>query len=933
MDPRDSSRLQDRIQEASSADKSAKSNSNEPESTCSMLPRNFKYDGKRGNPSSERSSEPIHLKSFYCSKEYRGFQTSDQPKISESFHPIRAFQDGIHPACETFDKQIKFYDYSRSQRCILHGTNLPPTSEISPLSVGGNFVRVSGPTFRPYNGTSGIHQTDETSGSPSETEVHESCDLLRRSVTDITVNGGMPPSERLYPEIVQSARIGSKHGKVPTCSIPKSKILRSHDRFNNHDPQSSSRQNPQYSVHVQTDNWETSTESRHSSKSTGKDDSYIRECSFRPPLLQGAPIRPDQICTRGSNIPESDQSFSSQHPRTGVVGRMLRPVQRETGPTSMSSASHMDRCIHPRLGGPLLTRSNRGQVDAGRAETPHQLPRVTGSVSSSSEFCTKHERLSYHHSPRQYNRLSLYQTQRGDSHRQSVELSSSTLEVVPEEEYHAVSIPHSRQREHHCRPSLQSLPGQNRVEAEPCTVQETVQEPQFSADHRPFRIQDECSTDSLRGLETRSGGIDSQRLFNSLDERTKLCVSALLSIGPSLAQSDDGQCNNANYSPYMDNPILVSHAFANGNHSPSLVADVDRSSNSTPLRPTTPADPVSTPGGVDCLRRHYESEGFSKDLIEVMLSSCRQSTHRQYESAWKHWSSWCGERSLNPISAPLKEVLEFLVFCEQKGLSYRTLGVYRSAIALYHEPVDDISLGKSLHISRLMKGFFNRNPPKPRYSCTWEVEPVLKFLKQMPSWKALSLKMLTLKVVLLLALVSAKRVSSLVHVDLKTLVVSNNFIKFIPSSLLKQSRPNYTLKSVVIEAFEDKQLCPVQAISTYLKKTKGIRGSETQLLISHLKPHNKVTSSTVSRWIIQMMKIAGVNTEMFKAHSTRGAATSASHKLGVSMRDIQETAGWKSDSTFSRFYHKPTADSVVARTLLGAASKSHSDSKPKEGVV
>ena len=91
-----------------------------------------------------------------------------------------------------------------------------------------------------------------------------------------------------------------------------------------------------------------------------------------------------------------------------------------------------------------------------------------------------------------------------------------------------------------------------------------------------------------------------------------------------------------------------------------------------------------------------------------MLDSCRGSIHKQYQSAWKAWDSWCHEQLLNPLSAPVKEVLEFLVNCERKGLSYRTLGVYRSVFTV------SVGLHVCESVIQIMKGFFNRNPPKLR---------------------------------------------------------------------------------------------------------------------------------------------------------------------------------------------------------------------------
>ena len=59
----------------------------------------------------------------------------------------------------------------------------------------------------------------------------------------------------------------------------------------------------------------------------------------------------------------------------------------------------------------------------------------------------------------------------------------------------------------------------------------------------------------------------------------------------------------------------------------------------------------------------------------------------------------------------------------------------------------------------------------------------------------LSLKKLTLKVVLILALVTAGRVSSLVHIDTPNLsIVPGTMMRFLPSKLLKQRIPNFPLK-------------------------------------------------------------------------------------------------------------------------------------------
>ena len=85
-----------------------------------------------------------------------------------------------------------------------------------------------------------------------------------------------------------------------------------------------------------------------------------------------------------------------------------------------------------------------------------------------------------------------------------------------------------------------------------------------------------------------------------------------------------------------------------------------------------------------------------------------------------------------------------------------------------------------------------------------------------------------------------------------------------------------------------------------------VRGSETQLLISYIRPFKAVRTCTVANWLKRLMSKAGIDGDIFKAHSIRGASTSKAIKRGVSVKQILNTANWKSQSTFEKFYHRET---------------------------
>jgi hypothetical protein len=60
-----------------------------------------------------------------------------------------------------------------------------------------------------------------------------------------------------------------------------------------------------------------------------------------------------------------------------------------------------------------------------------------------------------------------------------------------------------------------------------------------------------------------------------------------------------------------------------------------------------------------------------------------------------------------------------------------------------------------------MKGVYNLRPSEPKYCKTWDVSNVLGYLRKLSPIKYISLKDLTLKLVTLIAIITASRVQSL----------------------------------------------------------------------------------------------------------------------------------------------------------------------------
>ena len=97
------------------------------------------------------------------------------------------------------------------------------------------------------------------------------------------------------------------------------------------------------------------------------------------------------------------------------------------------------------------------------------------------------------------------------------------------------------------------------------------------------------------------------------------------------------------------------------------------------------------------------------------------------------------------------------------------------------------------------------------------------------------------------------------------------------------------------------------------------RETWTSLFVSIIKPHAPVSSTTISRWLKSILAPAGVDTASFQGHSVRSAAASTTKKLGVSSTEIMKVADWSRESTFLKFYYKPTEHTSFGRTVLSSA--------------
>ena len=114
---------------------------------------------------------------------------------------------------------------------------------------------------------------------------------------------------------------------------------------------------------------------------------------------------------------------------------------------------------------------------------------------------------------------------------------------------------------------------------------------------------------------------------------------------------------------------------------------------------------------MESFRQRLQGQVFPQEVSEVLLSSWRKSTARQYKSAWRSWSGWCDSWQINCFSTSVKNILTYLAHLfHEKSLQYCTINVYRSAICAFYISIDGMVIGKHPLVSKFMKEVFCLRP-------------------------------------------------------------------------------------------------------------------------------------------------------------------------------------------------------------------------------
>ena len=119
----------------------------------------------------------------------------------------------------------------------------------------------------------------------------------------------------------------------------------------------------------------------------------------------------------------------------------------------------------------------------------------------------------------------------------------------------------------------------------------------------------------------------------------------------------------------------------------------------------------------------------------------------------------------------------------------------------------------------------------------------------------------------------------------------------------KQTRPD--IKPLIFKCFlQEPKLSVESNLKSYINRTKHLR-KDCGLFISCTAPFRCVTKDTICRWCKDILRLAGIDINLYTTHSSRAAASSLAKTKGISsINEIMDSAGWSSEKSFSRHYKK-----------------------------
>ena len=206
-----------------------------------------------------------------------------------------------------------------------------------------------------------------------------------------------------------------------------------------------------------------------------------------------------------------------------------------------------------------------------------------------------------------------------------------------------------------------------------------------------------------------------------------------------------------------------------------------------------------------------------QDDLDFLSNHLASETASGYGYVFRKFRIFCEQLFADPLTCPPSVIVKYLRYMSVSGAEYSTINFHRSAISKFHASVDGSPVGEHPLVAQAVRAVFRLKPPLPKYQATFDIVPVLNYVRSLPT-DSISLKQLSFKALFLTVYSSISRVSSMARLG-PSLKEHRDCVVLHLVSLEKQARAGHVRGYLRIPSFtEDPELCPVRALTTYFNK-------------------------------------------------------------------------------------------------------------------
>ena len=839
-------------------------------------------------------------------------KTCYKPETLKQVSAENSFQDGHYDKSFESSEAERLGNLSRLERCISSYTDFSKASEISSFLHSRQVLSMEIPLLRSNFGPSRVYE-NYSSRSSSSTSPKYQTGLISGGLVDPEPDKtSLISRSREMSQSFDFSRFHNQQRKIKSISQAENNIHRGILSFRPCSSHPNSRQNKKVSFSCKENlQWPKSSKRFPTLARHYRILSRVNSpCS---PFHETHPIASTVFLeTVFSGSASLDPSYTTSKIPSTMVVSFSKHYERQIITSSTNQHNHDHRCFDVWLWRSCGESLHSRDMVRDSTETTYKLSGVGGGFSNIETFSSSFEKSKRSCKMRQHNCCSVHQQTGRNKVSSAVLQDLGSMEICNTKQYTYQSSSYFRSAKCLGRSAIQEQNSANRMDSAQVCGPEDFSALGLSLD-RPICIGSESPDTDILFLGSSSPCSSIGRIVNFMGENVRICLSSHLpnSQGPatygSVSLSDNSNCTE------MATQTLVHRSSAVLN---SMSKEVTSYAESTSPAQQFNKSSKSRNFQSSCLAtidRSFQEKGFSSKSRKLLSASWRLGTQKDYSSKFNKFCSWCRTGKIDPYSATLTQVADFLTELFNNGLQYRTIAGYRSMLSAVLHPIGNIPVGQHPYIIRLLKGVFNSRPPSVRILPEWDLPVVLDMLQKQPfePLSKASLKITTFKTIFLMAISTFRRCGDLQSLKLGegSVCVQKKGVTFIRHGLAKQDREKHFGSKIFVPAFsENYRLDPKRALYWYLKKTQSLRvksdgTTEKKIFLALNKPHHPISAQTISNWIVQTIKMAYENKNIkVKAHSTRAVGPSWALYRGASVKSILDAADWSRESTFIKFY-------------------------------